>query len=190
MKKILLVLAVLTPALAQAHTGQGAHLDLATGLLHPFSGIDHLLAMLAVGYWAKSQAARAAWIIPVAFVISMVVGAILPALGLSWLGVEQLIASTVLLMGLLILFAVRLPFWLGAGLVALCGVTHGFAHGTEIPLGGSLAWYGLGFTLSTVALHAAGWGVASFHPQKNAQTWARRVVGTLCVGVSMGLLFS
>jgi len=139
-----------------AHTF-GAHgAGFADGLAHPFLGLDHLLAMLAVGFWAARLGGPALWRVPVAFLMAMSVGAGLagPALDLPWL--EAGIGGSVLALGLLVAFAPRLSGWLSLSLVALFALFHGFAHGLEMPEAASPWGYGLGFLLATASLHFAG----------------------------------
>lgn len=140
--------------MAEAHPGHGA--SYMAGLAHPLFGIDHLLAMLAVGIWAAQLGGRAMWLVPASFVTVMAAAGSLGMAGIPLPMVESGIATSVLLLGLLVAFAAKLPLALGSGLVALFAVFHGYAHGAEMPQSG-LAWqYGLGFVLSTVLLHGLG----------------------------------
>lgn len=143
------------PTLAQAHVG--FHADgLAAGLSHPFSGLDHLLAMLAVGVWAATLGGRARYIVPLAFVALLAVGAVLGASGVALPAVETMIAASVAALGLLIAFEARIGTAPAAALVALFAVFHGHAHGAEMPAMASPLAYGLGFVAASVALHLAG----------------------------------
>jgi urease accessory protein len=176
-----LPLALLTLAgAAQAHTGHGAH-SLSEGLAHPL-GADHLLAMVAVGLWsAAALPARRAWMGPMAFVLALVASAALGASG--WrLGVgggvlEALVATSVVLFGVLLAGARQWPVQAGLSLMAVSALVHGLAHGAELPAGGSFAAYAVGFVLSTVALHAGGWRLGQF--MSRAQPWAWRLMGGL-----------
>lgn len=150
----------LLPLAAQAHTGVTETGGLTQGFLHPLGGLDHILAMLAVGIWAAQIGGRAVWAIPAAFVAAMIVGG---ALGLAGTGlpmVEFGIAGSVVLLGALIALRRRLPLPLGMAVVALFAIFHGHAHGAEAPLGASVALYGLGFAAATALLHALGIVVA------------------------------
>jgi urease accessory protein len=151
-----------TPAAAHTFGAQGA--SFAAGFGHPLFGLDHLLAMVAVGVWAAQVGGRATWQIPVAFVYALVLGAALALAGLPMPAVEPGIMASVLALGLLIAFSVRLPAPAGMALVALFALCHGHAHGAEIPAAADPLLYGAGFVLATVALHAAGlamgWGAA------------------------------
>lgn len=106
-----------------------------TGFTHPFTGFDHLLAMLAVGIWSARQTKGKA--LPLVFLGAMLLGALSGVAGLSIPGLETGIAATVVLIGVLIAMAARLPIAAGASLIAVFAVLHGNAHGHELPLAGS-----------------------------------------------------
>lgn len=148
--------AFLPAAAAWAHPGHEHAEGFLSGLLHPVTGPDHLLAMIAVGLWAARLGGRALWAVPLAFLGAMALGGVL-GLGRPELGVvEWGIAGSVLVLGVLIAAAVRLPLAAGAGLVGLFALCHGYAHGTEMPLNADAGLYGLGFLLATAALHGLG----------------------------------
>lgn len=140
--------------IANAHPGYGG--GLAAGLAHPMLGLDHLLEMVAVGVWAFQLGGRARWLVPASFVALM---AIAGSIGMAEIDVPMLetgIATSLLVLGLLIAFSVQVRPALGAAIVALFAIFHGFAHGVEMPLLGSAWQYGIGFVLSTAALHGLG----------------------------------
>jgi urease accessory protein len=150
------ILAV-SSSVAHAHPLQSTSYGLEAGFAHPFLGLDHMLAMLAVGLWAsQSDDRRARWLVPSAFVVTMAFG--------GWAGLEGLplpfdeagIAASLVLLGVLLALAVRLPLVAGAALVGLFAIVHGHAHGTEMPLTASPVLYGLGFMTATALLHAGG----------------------------------
>jgi len=141
---------------ASAHDSSGAAAGFLAGLVHPVSGLDHVLAMLAVGLWGAQLGAPAVWSLPIAFPLLMSVGAALGVLGLALPGVELGIGLSALVLGLLVAGAVRMPLVPATGLVALFALFHGHAHGTELPEGASGALYSVGFVLSTGLLHACG----------------------------------
>ena len=150
-----LALAVMAfSGMAQAHPGHGGG-DLA-GFVHPFTGLDHLLAMLAVGVWAAQLGGRARWLVPTSFIACMAVAASVGMSGIALPMVESGIATSVLLLGLLIAFSIKLPVALGASIVGLFAVFHGYAHGAEMPQLSTPWIYGIGFVLSTAALHGLG----------------------------------
>lgn len=139
---------------AQAHPGHGA--GYLAGLGHPFLGLDHVLAMIAVGVWAAQLGGRALWMVPLSFVAVMALAGGLGIAGVALPMADNGVAASVLLLGLLVAFAVRLPFALGCGMAGLFAVFHGYVHGAEMPHAG-IAWqYGLGFVSATVALHGLG----------------------------------
>ncbi|MFZ6756419.1 HupE/UreJ family protein [Undibacterium sp. Ji50W] len=136
------------------------------GFLHPFTGFDHLLAMLAIGIWAAQQKHAQAWLIPANFPVVMVVGGALALAGIALPGVEHGIAASVVVLGLLISFAVKLPVGAGMAMVSVFAVAHGYAHGQEMPANASALLYGSGFVGATMLIHAIGWMAG-----KTAQQW-------------------
>ena len=143
---------------AQAHTGHGTH-SLMAGLVHPF-GLDHLLAMVAVGVWSVSALPQGkAWWGPATFLLALVASAALGAAGVSVPYLEQSISLSVVLFGAMLVCANRpMPVGLGLALVAAASSLHGLAHGAETPATG-FAGYAAGFMLTTAVLHIGGVGV-------------------------------
>jgi urease accessory protein len=148
--------AALLPVAASAHTGVGMTAGFGAGFTHPLLGLDHLLAMLAVGLWAAQQGGRALWSVPAAFVIMMIGGGALAVAGIAMPFVESGIVLSVLVLGLLIAAAIKFPLWAGSALVAVFAVFHGHAHGAEMPLQAGAALYTAGFALVTALLHGLG----------------------------------
>jgi urease accessory protein len=133
--------------------------DLAAGLAHPFSGADHILAMLAIGLWGVVAGGRAMWAWPAAFVAMVLVGFAAAILGLHVPFVQPAIVSSIVVLGLLVAFAVQAPLWSGAVIAGLFAFFHGHAHGTEAAAAGvGLVVYASGFSVATAALHAVGIG--------------------------------
>jgi urease accessory protein len=155
-----MTLTVVAPGAASAHTGMEHVASFGAGFAHPWTGLDHLLAMVAVGLWAGLNGGRAMWAWPVAFVGVMVVGGLAGVASVGLPMVEPGILASVIVLGLMVLTAARLPVWAGAALVALFAVLHGHAHGAELPAEGAAASYFAGFALATAALHALGLGLA------------------------------
>ena len=153
-----LILALAFAGVAHAHPGHGDPTFL-TGLLHPMTGLDHVLAMLAVGLWAGLRDARATnaatVLLPTLFVASAALGTMLGLAGLFDARIETAVAASLLPMGIALLCGVRSRHWLALTLVPVCGVFHGGAHGTELA-GLANAGAVSGFVLGTVLLHAAG----------------------------------
>ncbi|MBZ5757297.1 HupE/UreJ family protein [Pseudomonas sp. S5(2021)] len=167
-RKILIATTLLlSPALAFAHPGHD-HAGVMSGLAHPLFGIDHLLAMLAVGLWAAQQRGAARWALPLTFVATMLFGGLLGFAGIEMPLMETGIAGSVLALGLLVALAVRPPVAIAAGLTALFAASHGVAHGLELPALSSPWGYAAGFVAATAALHAAGYAVARSLPQAAA----------------------
>jgi urease accessory protein len=189
--KLASILAVtgLTPMLAGAHPFHGVTDGFAGGFTHPLSGLDHILAMVAVGLWAAQLGGRSRWMVPAAFVSLMIVGGALGMAGVRVPAVESGIAASVLVLGLLIAGAVRLPMFAGMALVGLFAIFHGHAHGTELPAAASGFTYAVGFVLATIALHAAGIGLGLL-AQKRMAVPALRFAGAVIAiaGVCMWIV--
>lgn len=167
-RKLLFATALLlSPALAVAHPGHD-HAGIMSGLAHPVFGLDHLLAMLAVGLWAAQQTGTARWALPLTFVAAMLLGGLLGFAGVEMPLMETGIAGSVLALGLLVALAVRPPLAVAAGLTALFAASHGVAHGLELPDLSSPWGYAAGFVFATAALHAAGYALVRFLPQAAA----------------------
>lgn len=155
-KPVSLFLLLAAAPLAQAHTFGAEGAGFFAGLAHPLSGLDHLLAMLAVGLWSAWAAPKQVWAMPLAFMAAMAVGAALGFAGASMPYAEAGIGASVLVLGALLTFLVRLPVAAGALLVALFAVCHGHAHGGELPQAALPLAYAAGFLLTTGGLHVAG----------------------------------
>jgi urease accessory protein len=152
---LLLPFALLVAGPALAHTGHGEVSGFAAGLSHPIGGLDHLLAMAAVGLWSAIALPRAhVFVAPIAFVTAMLAGAVLAFAGLALPAVEGMIAASVLILGLMVATRAKLPVAAGAGVAALFALFHGFAHGAEAA--GGAAAYMAGFAVSTAAIHLGG----------------------------------
>ena len=158
---------LLTPTIAFAHPGHGDH-GLLAGLGHPLGGLDHLLAMIAVGLWAAQQHGAARWALPCAFVGTMLIGGLLGFAGLNLPVLESAIAASVLALGLAVALAVRPPLSLAVVATAVFALFHGVAHGLELPDMSSPWAYAAGFVLATAALHAAGYGLVRVLPRAAA----------------------
>jgi len=151
---------VLAAGDAAAHTGQpGGTTGFVAGLLHPITGIDHLLAMLAVGMWGAQLGMPALWMLPVAFPIVMAFGGALGILGVPLPHAETAIVLSVVLLGAAIAWGRRPPLALAAALVAFFAIFHGHAHGAELPQQASAVAYSAGFVLATGSIHLTGIGI-------------------------------
>ena len=183
MKKIRVLSVLLLASSALAHSGQHAA-GFAAGVVHPLSGLDHLLAMVAVGVLA-APFGRRGLLVPLAFVTAMVLGGLLGIHGVHLPFVEQGVALSVTVLGLLLAFTARLSLPALAAVVGVMGLFHGHAHGTELPPGLSAAEFFAGFTLSTVGLHAAGYGLGRLGARG---VWTRRLLGGGVALAGIGLL--
>ena len=141
---------------ASAHTGDHGLTGFVSGLSHPLLGLDHLLAMIAIGLWAAQQGGRALWAVPAAFVGTMVLGGVLAMSGLALPHVETGIATSVLVLGLLIATRSQWSVMAGIAIASAFAVFHGYAHAVEMPFAASPLLYAAGFVLATALLHGAG----------------------------------
>lgn len=155
-RRIALIAAALAPAVAYAHEETGQAAGFLAGLLHPVTGVDHVLAMISVGLWGAVLGPPAIWVLPVAFPLVMALGGLMGLLGIPLPGVEIGIALSAIVLGTMVLAEARPPIWLAALIVAVFAVFHGHAHGRELPEGTSALLYSLGFVIATGLLHAVG----------------------------------
>ncbi len=147
------------PTIASAHPGHEATPGFIHGFLHPLGGLDHILAMVAVGLFAVRLGGRALWLVPASFVAAMAAAGVAGMAGLALPYVEAGIALSLLVLGAAIAFEITMPVAAAMGLVAFFAVFHGHAHGAEMPETMSGLAYGAGFLAATAALHAAGIGL-------------------------------
>lgn len=166
----------LTTAPAFAHLDPAEHGSFMAGLSHPLSGADHMLAMIAVGLWAAQIGCKARWAVPAVFVSLMALGFILALVSAPLPFVEPGILASVIGLGLMVALAVRVPTAISAVIVGAFALFHGHAHGGELGAAAALT-FGLGFTASTVLLHAAGVGIGMAAGGRNAIV--TRVLGGL-----------
>jgi urease accessory protein len=159
----MLLVAVLWPLGAWAHVGSGEAGGFLTGLQHPVSGFDHVLAMIAVGLWGAQLGAPALWILPVVFPMMMAMGGMLGLMGIPIPGVEVGIAVSAIVLGFMVLTEARLKIQLAMVIVAFFAIFHGHAHGTELPAGQSGLRYSIGFVAATGCLHGAGITIGLIH---------------------------
>jgi urease accessory protein len=172
----------LMAAPAEAHIRQGEASGFLSGLAHPVSGLDHIIAMVAVGLWGAQLGAPAIWLLPVTFPMVMAFGGFLGLIGIPLPGVEIGIALSGVLLGAVVLLEFKAPLYIAAALVGLFGLYHGHAHGAELPPGEDGLLYSLGFVLATGALHAAGIAIGTIH----RWTWGRTVLRLAGAGISLG----
>jgi urease accessory protein len=140
---------------AFAHVDPLAHGSLMAGLSHPLFGIDHVLAMVAVGLWAALLGGRSLWLVPAGFVAAMTASFALALAGIPLPFLEPVILASVIIIGLLVATALRVPAAAGLALVGFFAIFHGSAHGAELGAAGALA-FGTGFAIATAFLHLTG----------------------------------
>lgn len=151
----LLIVGLVLSNVVHAHIGM--HGDgFGSGLLHPFTGLDHLLAMLAVGLWAAQAGGRNILVVPATFIVAMSLGAAVAITGAALPFADGGIAASVLVLGLLLVFAVRVSWQWAIPVITLCALFHGYAHGASIPDFSDPAHYFAGFLMATAVLHASG----------------------------------
>ncbi|MHC2620451.1 urease accessory protein [Bradyrhizobium huanghuaihaiense] len=146
--------ALTQPALAHEQAGVAG--GLLSGLLHPVTGIDHLIAMVAVGIWGAQLGAPAIWILPITFPLVMAIGGVLGVLHVPLPMPEVMIAVSAVILGIAVAARLRLPFAAAAVLVAVFAIFHGHAHGAELPRAANALAYGIGFVTATGLLHLCG----------------------------------
>src|SRR4051794_19481366 len=171
---------------ALAHAGVGATHSFAPGLGHPLGGLDHLLAMITVGLLASSLGGRAVWALPMSFVIMMLVGAGLGVAGLTMPAVELIIALSVVALGASLMLARPASPATAGALAASFAVFHGFAHGSEMPVGADALGYAAGFALATILLLATGVAIGRLGTGRRVLL---RAVGASIAAVGVGLAF-
>ena len=175
---LLPMVALLWPAIAWAHVGSGEVGGLLTGVQHPVSGLDHVLAMIAVGLWGAQLGSPALWMLPVAFPMMMACGGMFGLMGLPLPGVEVGIAVSAVVLGVMVLVGARPPLLVALAIVAFFAIFHGHAHGTELPEGQSGLLYSIGFVMATGCLHGVGILIGLIH-RWNLGRLALRGAGTV-----------
>jgi urease accessory protein len=194
LRLIVMVALLLAPGVALAHPGHGESASLLAGFTHPFSGIDHLLAMTAVGLFAAHLGGRALWAVPATFVSVMALGGVFGAAGFSLPYVETAIALSVLVFGAAIFARMTLPVFAAMALVGVFAFFHGHAHGAEMPANGTLFVYGAGFVVATAMLHGLGiaLGLATRWigevPRQRVMQTCGAAIGLIGIGLVVGLV--
>lgn len=181
-------LAWLGVSTASAHTETGGVGGFVSGFHHPLSGLDHIVAMVAVGLWGAFLGGRAMWLLPVVFPMVMAFGGAAAVLGVPLPGVETGIALSGIVLGLMVAFAAKPPLWVAAVLVGIFAIFHGHAHGSELPDAANPLMYAVGFVISTGLLHLCGIGFGVF----TKWPWGRiavRGAGVAITAVGCGFLF-
>jgi len=152
------------PTVTSAHAAGVAISNFNSGFLHPLTGLDHFLAMLAVGIWGALLGGRALWLLPVAFPLTMAVGAVAGIAGLRFSGAESAVIASVVILGGVIALNVRTKLWAALAIVGLFALSHGYAHGVELPDTSGAAEYCAGFIFATGMIHLCGIALGLIQP--------------------------
>jgi len=178
--------ALLYAQAVQAHVHKGEAVSFLSGLQHPLSGLDHVVAMVAVGLWGAQLGAPAIWVLPVAFPMVMAMGGMLGLLGVPLPGMEVGIAASAILLGAAVMMELRPPIAMAAMLVGFFAIFHGYAHGSELPAGESGLLYSLGFVMATGCLHGAGISIGLIH----RWSWGQRALRVAGAAIAIaGIVF-
>jgi len=180
-----IAVAALWPVLALAHAEKGAAAGILAGLHHPISGLDHVLAMIAVGLWGAQLEKPAIWLLPVTFPMVMAFGGMLGLIGIPIPGIEIGIAVSAIVLGAMVMLEAKPHLWVAATIVGFFAVFHGHAHGTELPEGASGLLYSVGFVIATGTLHAAGIAIGLIHKWP----WGQRALRVAGGGVGLAGLY-
>jgi len=170
---------------ALAHPVKGQAIGFLTGFLHPISGLDHVLAMVAVGLWGAQLGAPAIWLLPVAFPIVMAFGGMLGLMGVPLPGTEIGIAASAIMLGALVMLEIRPPLIVAGVLVSFFAIFHGHAHGSELPPGQNALLFSIGFVIATGCLHGLGISIGLIHRWR----WGQRALRLAGATVAMAGLF-
>jgi urease accessory protein len=188
MASLVLLWVVAWPAAAFAHVRGGEAVGFTSGVLHPVSGLDHVLAMIAVGLWGAQLGAPAVWLLPVTFPMVMAFGGMLGLMGVAIPGIEVGIALSAIGLGVAVCCEARPKLWVAALLVGVFAIFHGHAHGTELPPGANGLLYSIGFVMATGLLHATGIGIGLVHRWPTGQI-ALRGAGALVALAGLSFLW-
>jgi urease accessory protein len=184
--KVLVAPLLLLATPAWAHTGDvtGGFLS---GFAHPFLGLDHVVAMVAVGLWGAFLGVPAIWLLPIVFPLVMAGGGVLGILGVSLPYVEAGISLSAIVLGAMVALAVRPVLWVAALMVGAFAIFHGYAHGVELPAAANAVAFSIGFVTATGLLHLTGiaLGLLTRWP---AGTFAVRAAGVVVAVVGAAFL--
>jgi urease accessory protein len=178
---LVVVLLLALPEIASAHVKEGATGGFASGLSHPVSGLDHVLAMIAVGLWGAQLGLPAVWMLPVAFPMVMAFGGMVGLMGIPLPFVEVGIAVSAIALGAMVLTERKPPLPGALTLVGFFAVFHGHAHGTELQSGHSAILYSIGFVVATGCLHGVGIGIGLVHRWEPGKKALRAAGGAIAV---------
>jgi urease accessory protein len=183
-----LAILLATTTTAHAHSEGGLAGGFLSGFFHPINGIDHVIAMVAVGLWGAFLGSPALWVLPMVFPLVMTIGGALGVMGVPVPAVETGIAVSAIALGGVVAGAVRPPLWVAAVLVGVFAIFHGHAHGTELPSAADPIAYSLGFVTATGLLHLAGIGLGLLTRWPAGVKAVRAMGAGIAVG-GLGFLF-
>lgn len=172
---------LLMPGPALAHEGDSSS-GFVSGFTHPMFGLDHVLAMVAVGLWGAQLGPPAIWLLPVAFPLVMSIGGFLGLIGVPLPGTEIGVAVSAIVLGAMVFLQARPKLPVALFLVALFAIFHGYAHGTELPPGESGILYSIGFVIGTGFLHGCGVALGIV----DRWSWGKRVLQFAGVLIAAG----
>ena len=179
------MLLLLAASPAAAHTGSASG-GFFSGFVHPLLGIDHMVAMVAVGLWGAFLGPPAIWMLPIVFPLIMAIGGAGGILGAPMPGVETGIALSAVVLGLMVALAARPRLWIAVVLVGVFAVFHGHAHGSELPPGADVVAYSIGFVVATGLLHLTGITLGLLAPWPAGRLAVRTAGGVIAL---VGLAF-
>jgi len=177
---------LLLPNVLLAHTGVGHTSGFLHGFFHPFEGVDHLLAMLAVGLWSSQLGGKALWVVPLAFASVLMLGSAIALLGGNIFFVKIGILLSLVILGVLIATSIKMPLMISVGIVGAFALFHGHSHGSEMLSVGSSFYYGLGFLITTVLLQMVGFAIG-YSFKKWESEMVVRVAGAFVALFGIGL---
>jgi len=176
--------------LTMAHSGHLAGSGFTSGMMHPFNGLDHLIVMVAVGILATMFTGSMRWKMPLSFAGVMVLGWLASMSGVIGIGVEIMIALSVIAMGGMLITGANIPKKIALGLIMLFAAFHGLAHGAEMPFDALAIYYGLGFVLSTSILHLMGIVLGESLIRISSNRHITNIIGALIAMLGGSLLLS
>lgn len=183
----IVALFIFGPSNVFAHAGEGVAGGLISGALHPLAGLDHVAAMVAVGILGAFLGRPAIWVLPVVFPLVMTLGGIMGIIGIPVPGIETGIALSSIVLGIMIVLAIKPPLWIAAIIVAAFAIFHGYAHGAELPNAVNALAYSMGFVITTGLLHLAGIGIGELIRWPYGLTVAQGVGGLIAL-IGLGFL--
>ena len=176
------ILSLIIPSLSLAHTGATQTTGFMHGFGHPIGGVDHILAMIAVGIWAAQIGGKALFVVPSTFVAFMILGGLVGFSGFPGLFIETGISVSILIFGIFVAGAFKLPLAYSSLIVGVFALFHGYAHGAEMPISISAASYAFGFAISTAFLHLSGIGLGLLTQRTNLHKINRYAGGVIALG--------